>query len=117
MEESKYDRYASMRDVSHLYNINDNESDESDADIPESLHIGRGRKTANDMKQWIFVVKKVSTDNIPGSGVNDETQPLLTLNNNNNNNNKHQSAGDALDLLHEAQTRSTLEMDIKRTGI
>lgn len=111
MEESKYDRYASMREVSHLYNMNDNQSDESDVDIPsESMDLGRGRKTANDMKQWIFVVKKVVNNNNLTGNINDETQPLI--------NTKHtQSAGDALDLLHEAQTRSTLEMDIKRTGI
>ena len=122
MEESKYDQYASMREYTQMSgldrngfnDVNERNSDESDADIVDSMEIGRGRKTANDMKQWIFVVKKTNA-NINGggggpskNGINpfDETQPLI-----------NQSANDALDMLHEAQTRNTLEMDIRRTGI
>lgn len=130
MQESKYDHYASMREYTQmdaLHQLNDNvmnehHSDGSDIDIPAgNMDVGRGRKTANDTKQWMFVVRRtpqsalaVNGDVARGRGgrpLSDESQPLLSVKHGH-----HPSATDSLNALHQAQTRSTLEMDIRRTG-
>ena len=122
MQESKYDHYASMREYTQmddLHQLNDNErhSDGSDIDIPQNMELGRGRKTANDKKQWMFVVRRTAQSSMAGGlgrggrgrPRSDEAQPLL-------HGKRYQSATDSLNALHQAQTRSTLEMDIRRTG-
>jgi len=114
--------YASMREYTQMSALhrnleNENEADSSEADILESMDLGRGRKTANDMKQWIFVVRKANVNGLPdlADRTSDETQPLIA--------GQHrrglsiQSATDALDMVHSAQTRNTLEMDIRRTDL
>ena len=109
MADSKYDELDPMREYTEIGNLkqslNDKEhnSEESDIDIVENGN-GQRVKTANDGKQWVFVVKKTIHNNLFGE--RQENQPLLL-----------QSATDALNALHGAQTRNTLEMDIRRTDL
>ena len=127
MEESKYnDQYASLTEYVQGGNnentqLNDNDHDDSDiSEIEYQNDIGRGRKTANDLKQWIFVVKKTNTNLMNKKGISIDN---IDDNNNNDDEEKNEnapllssSANDALNALHEAQTRNTLEMDIRATG-
>eukprot|EP01084_Bolivina_argentea_P048282 88975_1 len=116
--EANHDQYASMREytqMGHLHQLNENmdNSDESDIDIiPTNMDIGRGRRTANDCKQWMFVVKKTDpnvSDKLSQTLELDEHEPLLSGNTRN--------ATQALNALHQSQTRNTLEMDVQRTDL
>eukprot|EP01083_Nonionella_stella_P314086 1130152_1 len=76
------------------------------------MDIVRVRMTANECKQWMFVVKKSDSfvsDIISQTLEFDEHEPLLSGNSGND--------SQALNAFHQSQTRNTLELYVQGTDL